>query len=180
MRFTYTSMRIWSVSPKALFRRSRRRFSTCETPPGVLQVVNLEVFQVGKSPRFSTWKTSLTEQLFSCARIALWGYRGVRKLPEIAPAQNNYLFDLYIIKRETLCKAPWQTAANMIFYICLLIECVNSAPIREGCTAEKSCSFFFAKPLDKLPKIWYHARARVIIRARKYQILILRHTTVTF
>ena len=58
----------------------------------------------------------------------------------------------------------------MIFYICLLIECVNSAPIREGCTAEKSCSFFFAKPLDKLPKIWYHARARGIIRARKWEI----------
>lgn len=79
-----------NISPKALFRRRRRRFSTCETPPGVLQVVNLEVFHVGKSPRFSMWETSLTEQLFSCARIALWGDRGVRKLPEIAPAQNNY------------------------------------------------------------------------------------------
>lgn len=92
-----------NISPKALFRRRRRRFSTCETPPGVLQVVNLEVFHVGKSPRFSMWETSLTEQLFSCARIALWGDRGVRKLPEIAPAQNNFYsvtaspwsFDIY-------------------------------------------------------------------------------------
>ena len=58
----------------------------------------------------------------------------------------------------------------MIFYICLLIECVNSAPIREGCTAEKSCGFFFAKPLDKLSNMWYHARARGIIRARKWEI----------
>lgn len=36
------------------------------------------------------WETSITKQLFCCAWIALWGYRGVRKLPEIAPAQNNF------------------------------------------------------------------------------------------
>ena len=96
------------------FRRSRRRFSTCETPSGVLQVVNLEVFQVGKSPRFSTWETSLTEQLSCCAKVALWGYRGVRKLPEIAPAQNN--FYLTNCRKYDILQLE-------------LIECVSSAPI---------------------------------------------------
>ena len=55
----------------------------------------------------------------------------------------------------------------------------NARP-RKSCTAEKSCGFFFAKPLDKLSNMWYYARARGIIRARKYQILILFHATVTF
>ena len=44
----------------------------------------------------------------------------------------------------------------------------NARP-RKSCTAEKSCGFFFAKPLDKLSNMWYHARARGIIRARKWE-----------